>query len=427
MASIRQGLPPELQDGSRVGHVHSAETTSGVNGPGVRYTVFFSGCPLRCLYCHNPDTQMMRLGDRTTVTRVLAEARKYLPFISRGGGITITGGEALMQPDFLEDIFVGAKTELGLHTALDTSGMGGARASDRLLEHTDLVLLDIKAGNARRYSYVTQTGRFDELLAFADRLMDKGIRLWIRFVLVPGLTDDPEEVAQVADICVRLKPVIDRIEVLPYHRLGVDKYQALGRAYPLMETPTPTQRAGAGRAGHLPRARPVRDRLRQPQSSLPGRARSCLTAERRRLSATRSSPEERVGRVGRRTPVGASAPSISATSRWPASRRLAHWLRCSRAVTTTEPSTMRRARRPRIRCRSKPSSTLVEVTSQASRTAESVVFTDCPPGPVARAKVQRNSSAGMARPSSSRSGSMAPTLSRQDAESVRRPPGNPEV
>ena len=240
MASIRQNLPPELQDGSRVGHVHSAETTSGVNGPGVRYTVFFSGCPLRCLYCHNPDTQMMRLGDRTTVNRVLAEAKKYLPFISRGGGITITGGEPLQQPAFLEDIFVGAKTELGLHTALDTSGMGGAKASDRLLDHTDLVLLDIKAGNPRRYSYVTQTGDFDQLMAFAQRLKSKGIRLWIRFVLVPGLTADAENVGQVADICVGLQSVIDRIEVLPYHRLGVDKYTALGRSYALMDTEPPT-------------------------------------------------------------------------------------------------------------------------------------------------------------------------------------------
>jgi pyruvate formate lyase activating enzyme len=240
VVSVHQALPPELDDGSRVGFVHSAETTSGVNGPGVRYTIFFSGCPLRCLYCHNPDTQMMRLGDRTTVNRVLAEAKKYLPFIRRGGGITVTGGEALMQPEFLEDIFVGAKTELGLHNALDTSGMGGMRVSDRMLDHVDLVLLDIKAGNARRYSYVTQTGKFDELLAFADRLLDRGIRLWIRFVLVPGLTDSPEEIAQVADICVHLQPVIDRIEVLPYHRLGVDKYHALGRAYPLMDTPTPT-------------------------------------------------------------------------------------------------------------------------------------------------------------------------------------------
>lgn len=240
MASIHADLPPELQDGSRVGFVHSAESTSGVNGPGLRYTIFTSGCPLRCLYCHNPDTQMMRLGDRTTVRRVLDETAKYVKFLRMGGGITITGGEPLMQPEFIEDIFVGAKTELGLHTALDTSGMGGMRASDRMLDHIDLVLLDIKAGNPRKYAYVTQTGRFDELVAFGARLLERGTRLWIRFVLVPGLTDELGHVAEVADLCVELKPIIDRIEVLPYHTMGVDKYEALGRAYPLLHTPTPS-------------------------------------------------------------------------------------------------------------------------------------------------------------------------------------------
>lgn len=240
MVSVHQELPAELADGSRVGFVHSAETTSGVNGPGVRYTLFTSGCPLRCLYCHNPDTQMMRLGDRTTVRRVLDELAKYSAFLRTGGGLTITGGEPLQQPEFIEDIFVGAKTELGLHTALDTSGMGAKKASDRMLEHVDLVLLDIKAGNSRKYAYVTQTGKFDELMEFAGRLLERGTRLWIRFVLVPDLTDAPEHVAQVADICVGLEPIIDRIEVLPYHTLGTDKYEALGRVYPLADTRTPT-------------------------------------------------------------------------------------------------------------------------------------------------------------------------------------------
>ena len=244
MASPQQELPRHLQDGSRVGFVHSAETTSGVNGPGVRYTVFAAGCPLRCLYCHNPDTQMMRLGDRTTVNRVLAETAKYAAFL-KGGGITITGGEPLQQPEFIEDVFVGAKAELGLHTALDTSGMGGLRASDRLLDHVDLVLLDIKAGNPRTYSYVTQTGKFDELLQFAERLLSRGTRIWVRFVLVPGLTDAPEHIAQVADICAELQPIVDRVEVLPYHTLGVDKYEALGRVYPLLNTPTPTRESVA--------------------------------------------------------------------------------------------------------------------------------------------------------------------------------------
>lgn len=234
-------LPPELRDGSRVGFVHSAETTSGVNGPGLRYTVFVAGCPLRCLYCHNPDTQNMRLGQRTTVKRVLEEMAKYHSFIAEGGGLTITGGEPLLQPDFVEDIFVGAQEDLGLHTALDTSGIGGMRASDRMLDHVSLVLLDIKAGNAPLFKRVTTDGDFSELMAFADRLLDRGNRLWIRFVLVPGLTDAPDHVAQVADICAHLRDVIDRVEVLPYHSLGVDKYAELGREYGLVGTPSPTQ------------------------------------------------------------------------------------------------------------------------------------------------------------------------------------------
>ncbi len=246
-ASVHRELPAHLRDGSRVGYVHSAETTSGVNGPGLRYTVFMAGCPLRCLYCHNPDTQMMRLGDRTTVKRVLADTARYGAFIRNGGGLTITGGEPLLQPEFIEDVFVGAKVELGLHTALDTSGMGGMRASGRLLDHVDLVLLDIKAGNPQLYERVTTGGDFGELLQFAARLVDHGTRLWIRFVLVPGLTDAVQNVEQVADVCVELRDVIDRVEVLPYHRLGVDKYAALGRVYELADTgpPTPDQVAAA--------------------------------------------------------------------------------------------------------------------------------------------------------------------------------------
>ena len=231
----------DVADGSRIGFVHSAETTSGVNGPGLRYTVFLSGCPLRCLYCHNPDTQTMRLGERTTVGRVIEEAGRYRAFLTRGGGLTVTGGEPLLQPAFVEDLFVGAKQAYGLHTALDTSANGGHRASDRLLANTDLVLLDIKAGNPELYERVSGGGRLSDVLDFAGRLLEHRVAIWVRFVLVPGLTDAPEHVAQVADLAAELAPIVERVEVLPYHRLGVDKYAALGRAYPLLDTPTPTR------------------------------------------------------------------------------------------------------------------------------------------------------------------------------------------
>ena len=194
----------DVADGSRIGFVHSAETTSGVNGPGLRYTVFLSGCPLRCLYCHNPDTQTMRLGERTTARRVIEEAGRYRAFIAHGGGLTVTGGEPLLQPAFVEDLFVGVKEAYGLHTALDTSANGGHRASERLLANTDLVLLDIKAGNAALYEKVSGGGQLSDVLAFGARLVDHQVQVWIRFVLVPGLTDGPEQIAEVADLAAEL-------------------------------------------------------------------------------------------------------------------------------------------------------------------------------------------------------------------------------
>jgi pyruvate formate lyase activating enzyme len=230
----------DIDDGTRVGYVHSAETTSGVNGPGLRYTVFMSGCPLRCLYCHNPDTQPMRLGGATTVGRVIGEAARYRSFIARGGGLTVTGGEPLLQPAFVEDLFVAAHEEHDLHTALDTSANGGHRASDRLLEHTDLVLLDIKAGSPDLYERVSGGGRLADVLALGARLVEHRVPVWVRFVLVPGLTDAPDDVARVADRAGELGDIVERVEVLPYHRLGMDKYVALGTPFPLPDTPTPT-------------------------------------------------------------------------------------------------------------------------------------------------------------------------------------------
>lgn len=225
-----------------LGSVHSWELVTAVDGPGTRLTTFLSGCPLRCLYCHNPDTQTMRLGERTTVRRVVEEAGRYRAFITRGGGgLTVTGGEPLLQAAFVEDLFVGVKEAYGLHTALDTSANGGHRASDRLLANTNLVLLDIKAGNAALYERVSGGGQLSAVIEFGTRLLEHRIPVWIRFVLVPGLTDAPESIAEVADLAAELRPIVERVEVLPYHRLGVDKYAALGRAYPLLGTPPPTQ------------------------------------------------------------------------------------------------------------------------------------------------------------------------------------------
>ena len=229
----------DIDDGTRVGYVHSAETTSGVNGPGLRYTVFMSGCPLRCLYCHNPDTQPMRLGGATTVGRVIAEAARYRSFISRGGGLTVTGGEPLLQPRFVTELFRGVKERFAMHTALDTSGSLGARATDALLDLTDLVLLDIKSGLPETYRRVT-SGELAPTLDFARRLSARGNHMWVRYVLVPGLTDETDNIAAVADFVATLDGV-DRVEIMPYHEFGEQKYEALGWTYRLADVEPPTK------------------------------------------------------------------------------------------------------------------------------------------------------------------------------------------
>jgi pyruvate formate lyase activating enzyme len=236
-----EDLDNDHVDETRVrGYIHSAETTGTVNGPGVRYTIYLSGCPLRCLYCHNPDTWEMRLGARTTVQAVVDDLAPYQVFArTTGGGLTASGGEPLLQPRFLTALFRQAKLQLGgMHTCLDTSGSLGARAGDDLLDATDLVLLDIKSGLPETYRRVT-AGELEPTLRFARRLSDRGNRMWIRYVLVPGLTDEPDNIAAVARFAATLDTV-DRVEILPFHTLGSQKYEALGRTFPLRDTRSPT-------------------------------------------------------------------------------------------------------------------------------------------------------------------------------------------
>ncbi|MET9232226.1 pyruvate formate-lyase-activating protein [Lentzea sp. NPDC003310] len=219
------------------GSVHSWDISTAVDGPGTRFVLFLSGCPLRCLYCHNPDTWHMRDGSRKTVEEVAAEMAHYRRFIEvAGGGMTISGGEPLLQPGFTAAVFRAAK-ELGLHTALDTSGFLGARASDALLADTDLVLLDIKSWDPATYRRVTR-GEVTPTLEFARRLSGLGKPMWVRFVLVPGYTDALDNVEGVARFVADLDAV-ERVEVLPFHKLGAPKYAALGLPFPLEDVPTP--------------------------------------------------------------------------------------------------------------------------------------------------------------------------------------------
>ncbi|HYN94322.1 MAG TPA: pyruvate formate-lyase-activating protein [Pilimelia sp.] len=221
------------------GAVHSFDLSSGVDGPGTRFVAFLAGCPLRCRYCHSPDTWYRRSGRQMTVDELLGEIDKYRRFITvAGGGVTLSGGEPLQQAAFTGEVLRRCRAA-GLHTALDTSGFLGDRATDDLLDDTDLVLLDIKSWDPATYRRVTGTGEVAPTLRFARRLADRGIPLWIRFVLVPGLTDDPANVEGIAGFVAELGSV-QRVEVLPFHRLGAHKYTELGLRYPLADTEPPT-------------------------------------------------------------------------------------------------------------------------------------------------------------------------------------------
>lgn len=217
------------------GHVHSVETCGTVDGPGLRYVLFLSGCPLRCLYCHNPDTQGKPCGDVKSAAEVLEDVVKYRSFL-RKGGLTVSGGEPLMQSEFVHALFQGAK-ERGLHTALDTSGFLGYKASDALLENVDLVLLDIKSFNPVTYQKVTGVSLVPTL-EFADRLDSLGKDVWIRFVLVPGLTDMEENIDGLARYVSTLSNV-RKVEILPFHKMGESKYVQLKKSYSLSETREP--------------------------------------------------------------------------------------------------------------------------------------------------------------------------------------------
>jgi pyruvate formate lyase activating enzyme len=231
------GAPAEDPQGLS-GYIHSYETMGTVDGPGMRFVLFLTGCPLRCQYCHNPDTWRLQNGSRTTVDDVMDEIGKYADFlIESDGGITISGGEPLVQPKFLAHILRRCK-EIGLHTALDTSGFLGRRMTDAMLADTDLVLLDIKSSIPDIYKAVTGVS-IEPTLEFARRLDADGTPVWVRYVLVPGLTDDVENVAGVAEFLATLGNV-ERVEILPFHKMGEHKWQALNLEYRLKNTESPS-------------------------------------------------------------------------------------------------------------------------------------------------------------------------------------------
>jgi len=219
------------------GYVHSIETGGMVDGPGIRYVIFFAGCALRCKYCHNPDTWKLLDGRIYTVKEIVADIQKYKSYLKfSNGGVTITGGDPFVQINFLVELLK-ACMEAGIHTALDTSGYASHDNAARALAYTDLLILDIKSFNPVTYKELTgvKIDRTLEVLKLSQRL---GTPTIVRFVLVPGLTDNLEDIQKMADFLKGFDN-IKKVEVLPFHKMGEYKWKALGLAYELADVEPP--------------------------------------------------------------------------------------------------------------------------------------------------------------------------------------------
>lgn len=226
------------------GRIHSFESFGTVDGPGIRFVVFMQGCPLRCIYCHNRDTWDPEGGTAYTVDDVMTELDKYKSYFRfSGGGITVSGGEPLLQTGFVTELFKCCRSQR-IHTALDTSGFTGSaspEAVDALLDVTDLVLLDLKHPTDPGHKLITGVDR-KKLAAFAQLLADRTIPVWIRYVLVPGYTDSPSDLESAAAF-IKSLPNVEKVEVLPYHSMGEYKWKELGCPYPLEGVEPPDEEA----------------------------------------------------------------------------------------------------------------------------------------------------------------------------------------
>jgi pyruvate formate lyase activating enzyme len=243
---LRVGISPDAPDEAELqeeadgafGYVHSYESSSRYDGPGLRAVLFLSGCLLRCSYCHNPDTWHLKDGTYVSAQQVIGRLGAFADALrALDGGITISGGEPLVQAGFTKRILAAAK-RMQLHTAIETSGFLGARADDDFLSFLDLVLLDIKSSDPETYRKAT--GRdLAPTLRFAERLAEMGKPVWVRFTLVPGLTDDPANVDGIARFVAPMQNV-EWVEVQPLHQLGAFKWKAMQLDYKHAATPTPT-------------------------------------------------------------------------------------------------------------------------------------------------------------------------------------------
>lgn len=217
----------------RTGRINQFQSLGAVDGPGLRYVVFMQGCPLRCVYCHNPETWEPGGGGSYTVDQVMEKILRCKAYI-RSGGVTVSGGEPLLQAPFVTELFARLRQE-GLHTALDTSGIGDMAGAEALLSVTDLVLCDLKFTTAADYLRYTG-GRLDQVLDFLALTEKKQIPLWIRHVVVPGLTADPSYTEEIRRMAARYSN-LEMLDLLPFQKLCAGKYEALGIPFPLADTP----------------------------------------------------------------------------------------------------------------------------------------------------------------------------------------------
>lgn len=216
------------------GWVHSLQSLGTVDGPGLRYVVFLQGCPLRCVYCHNPDTWDPAGGAVMDTEELVEKILRCRPYFGTEGGVTVSGGEPLLQAEFVTQLFARLKRE-GVHTALDTSGAGDLGKAPALLAVTDLVLLDLKFPTEEGYRQHCR-GSLGQTEAFAALVAEKQVPLWVRHVVAPGLNDTLEDMAAVKSWAQR-QPTLEKIEWLPFHNLCLEKYQQLGVPFPLADTP----------------------------------------------------------------------------------------------------------------------------------------------------------------------------------------------
>lgn len=221
------------------GKIHSIETCGTVDGPGIRYVIFLKGCPLRCLYCHNPDSWDTTTDNTKTPLELMEDIEQYISYMEfSGGGITVSGGEPLIQSKFITELFEKCKAK-HIHTCIDTSGAILNEDVKKAFDLTDLVMLDIKAFDKDVYKKLT-SGNLDTTLRVLEVLKEKNIDTWIRYVLVPNLTDDLISIEKLANY-LKDFPNVKRIDVLPFHKMGEYKWEELNLEYTLTDTEPPSK------------------------------------------------------------------------------------------------------------------------------------------------------------------------------------------